>query len=140
MTLNMDVVDARISHRPITVISKEYNSNNHRMKWKCDICSNEWDATFHHIHDSNSGCPNCASFKSERLCRKYFQTFLGYNFPKRRLECMEKLELDGYCEELKLAFEYQGLQHFKNIPYFHKNEDSLKKQQERDKEEKLVQG
>lgn len=46
---------------------------------------------------------------------------------------MEKLELDGYCEELKLAFEYQELQHFENMEYFHRNEDSFQKQQERDK-------
>jgi hypothetical protein len=41
-------------------------------------------------------------------------------------------ELDGYNKELKLAFEYQGQQHYYYVSYFHKNENSLLKQQIRD--------
>ena len=45
---------------------------------------------------------------------------------------MERLEFDGYCKELKLAWEYQGRQHYEYIQHFHKKCDSLQKQQERD--------
>jgi hypothetical protein len=31
------------------------------------------------------------------------------------------LELDGYCPELGLAFEYQGAQHSEYVPFFHRN-------------------
>ena len=31
------------------------------------------------------------------------------------------LEIDPFCEELKIGFEYQGLKHEKFIPYFHNN-------------------
>ena len=42
------------------------------------------------------------------------------------------LELDGYCEELKLAFEYQGDQHYRIVSWFRMTKESLKYQQEKD--------
>ena len=33
-----------------------------------------------------------------------------------------KLELDFYCEELKLAFEYQGIQHEQYHQFFHRED------------------
>jgi hypothetical protein len=42
------------------------------------------------------------------------------------------MQLDGYCQNLNLAFEYQGDQHFKIIKKFKNTKDSLQKQKERD--------
>lgn len=32
------------------------------------------------------------------------------------------MTLDLYCEELKIAIEYNGVQHYKYIPHFHRND------------------
>ena len=42
------------------------------------------------------------------------------------------LELDCFEESLRLACEYQGQQHDKFIPYFHKNKEAFRNQQYRD--------
>jgi len=50
--------------------------------------------------------------------------------------------LDGFNEELKLAFEYQAIQHEKVVPFFHpRGEKDLLTIQERDKikREKCIQ-
>ena len=108
------------------------------MKWKCLICFKSWEAVFHHIKDSNSGCPNCYAYKSQKLCRKYFEAYMKTEFPTKRPKFLKGLEYDGYSEIFNLAFEYQGLQHYKYIPYFHKDEQSFHKLQENDlKKEEL---
>lgn len=81
---------------------------------------------------NGSWCPKCI-YKSESACRDILEKIYTYTFPKRRLQCMEYLEFDGYCEELGLAFEYDGKQHVEYIPHFHRNgEKDLEKQIERD--------
>ena len=54
-------------------------------------------------------------------------------FERVRLEIMNKLELDGYCKNLKLAFEYDGKQHYEFVKRFHKTLEDFEKQQIRDR-------
>lgn len=45
---------------------------------------------------------------------------------------MNRLELDGYCQELQLAFEYNGEQHYKWSKHYHRTEEQFKNMQDRD--------
>lgn len=48
------------------------------------------------------------------------ECFPDHKFVKtRQLGWLGGLELDCYCEELRLAAEYQGVQHAVYTPYFH---------------------
>ncbi len=47
-----------------------------------------------------------------------------------------RLELDFYIEELKVAFEVQGNQHFVYVEHFHKTYENFKIQKRRDEEKK----
>jgi hypothetical protein len=42
------------------------------------------------------------------------------------------LEIDCYSPKLKLGVEYNGAQHYKFIPHFHKNKEAFRNQQYRD--------
>lgn len=82
---------------------------------------------------SGSWCPECSSGKSERICRAYFEQLFGHSFPKTRPKWLKGLELDGYCHELKLAFEHNGIQHYKKIFGSQKNnEHSIKYRKKKD--------
>lgn len=95
----------------------------------------------HHLHRA-SGCPLCATHlnsKGEKMTRQLFEEiFNGYSFDKSRPDWLInpetncKLELDGYNKQLKLAFEYQGQQHYDAIKLWggKKNLESI---QRRDK-------
>ena len=72
-------------------------------------------------HTNKQGCPCCNIFKSESLCRSILNNLTNSNFIKARPKFLGGLELDGYCEELKCAFEYNGKQHYYYNEYFHRN-------------------
>jgi hypothetical protein len=75
--------------------------------------------------------------KHESRCRFIFESLFKAPFTSVRPDFLKyktgkNLELDGYNSNLKLAFEYQGVQHRKYTPMFHKTYRDFKKQQERD--------
>lgn len=77
--------------------------------------------------------------QKETVCKEILQElFPEYSFVKIRHPKMKNpdtnraLELDLYCEELKLAIEYNGPQHYKFIEFYHKDQDNFLKQQIRD--------
>lgn len=77
-------------------------------------------------------------YKNEKKCREIFETMFKREFPKRRPKQLitlgnRHLELDGFNEELMLAFEYDGEQHFLDNKFFNKYEYSLSDRQNEDK-------
>lgn len=69
--------------------------------------------------------------KGETECRRAVEHLTGKLFPKARPNFMlngvsgHNLELDCYNDELKIAVEYNGEQHYKYIPYFHNSKDAF---------------
>jgi hypothetical protein len=75
--------------------------------------------------------------KGERQCRHVLETMFKKPFAKHRPDFLRNitgnnLELDCYNEDLKLAVEYNGIQHEKYTPYFHKNKEAFLNQRYRD--------
>ena len=113
-------------------LSEEYINNHIKLKWQCEKL-HEWEAIFNSIQQGK-WCPTCSGSRSEALCREIIEAEMFYKFPKKRPSFLEGLELDGYCEELNMAFEYNGPQHYKYFPHYHRNGiDDFKNQQIRDR-------
>lgn len=53
-------------------------------------------------------------------------------------ETGKNLELDGFNQKLKIAFEYNGSQHYFYNPYYHKTKDDFEKQKKRDELKKQL--
>lgn len=89
--------------------------------------------------NSKSGCNRCSIYVKENRCIKFLEDLTNYKFVKQRHSFIKNkinksLELDGYNDELKLAIEYNGEQHYKIIDFFHRNGIvDLLKQVENDK-------
>ena len=89
-------------------------------------------------------CPYCSEGKYEKICRWYFEQIFNKKFEKIALnslieDSIRNMHLDGYAEIcidnkiIKLAFEYDGYQHYEWPNTFHKNKTEFIRQQELDK-------
>ena len=84
-------------------------------------------ANLHSVKNHKTWCPDCAHGKSEREVRSIFETiFSGCHFIRCRPHFLighrsRRLELDGYCGALQLAFEYNGRQHYEHVSHFHRH-------------------
>ena len=85
-------------------------------------------------HIRGQGCYKCL-YKNETACRESIEKVIGKKFPSTWPSFLEGLQYDGYNEELKIAIEYHGIQHYKPVKFFG-GEKRFKIQQERD-EKKL---
>lgn len=114
-------------------LSVKYSNIETPLKWQCGKCGNSWEASLKNIKNGK-WCPYCKN-KNELATREVFERLTGGAFPLRRglFEANRRWQLDGYCPELGVAFEYNGRQHYEYMPVFHRNgEEDLKKQKERD--------
>ncbi len=124
-------------------LSNEYYNNRTKLLWKCGICGHEWRATPKSIMIRDSWCPQCAEGLYERMCRAFFEVIFRKEFKKSCpswlvTEDGYQMHLDGYNKELKIAFEYQGEQHYRFIKYFHKTEKRFRYQQRLDERKKFL--
>jgi len=76
--------------------------------------------------------------KGEAHAREIAKLIFNKSFEKIRPDILKNnvtghnLELDLYNDELKLGIEYSGVQHYKYVPFFHKNRDAFHNQKYRD--------
>jgi len=91
--------------------------------WQCRKYSgHEWLARIsNRTKENGTNCPHCRILWGETLLKIIIEEAVGYNFVKTKPEWLvnpktnRKLEIDLYNEELNLAIEYQGQQHYKDI-------------------------
>lgn len=114
-------------------LSDKYVNNVTNLLWKCHS-GHEWPATLASVISAETWCPKCRINIGEEVTRTVFNAMFGVIFDKIRPKWLNGLELDGYNETLKLAFEYNGQQHYKFSKLYYKTEDDLKAQQTRDKQ------
>ncbi len=120
-------------------LSENFITTAHKLKWKCRQ-GHIWEATGPNIRQGR-WCPECVTTICERTCRKILEFLYKKDFSKKRPLWLKnstggRMELDGYCQDLNIAFEYNGSQHYKFVRFWHKTKEGLQTRQKHD-EEKL---
>ena len=87
--------------------------------------------------DGGTWCPICAVGLYERICKGHFEQLFSKSFPKIKPYWLindrgNLMELDGYCEELNLAFEHNGAQHDRLHKKFMSTQELLNQRKEDD--------
>lgn len=124
-----DVIEVANS-RKFRLLSTKFVGMTGKYKWECPD-GHTWMARASRVK-LGTGCPYCHSYITEEACRFIFQELTGQSFRKTRSILGKRLELDGYCDELKIAFEYQGKQHYSFIKHLHRRPEIHEAQKRRD--------
>ncbi|AYV75560.1 MAG: hypothetical protein Terrestrivirus2_68 [Terrestrivirus sp.] len=108
-----------------------------KIEWKCNN-GHTWLASYDNI-SRGRWCPFCKDYRYiENICRDIFESIFNKKFISIRPNWLKNetnynLEIDVYNEELNIACEYNGRQHYKYIQFFHKTKEEFTNQQARDK-------
>ena len=119
-------------------LSEDYIATNKLMRWRCQN-GHEWLANLCEVKRGR-WCPSCSANVRERFCRSIIELLTGHTFPKSKPKWLlnsrgNRMELDGYCKELHLAFEHHGEQHYREVKHFNRRNETLalRKQDDTDK-------
>ena len=116
---NYDLVNYKNTYHKVIIICSVHGKFNQTPK----------------AHLNGHGCSKCAIGFGERYCRYSFEKIFNEKFINCNpdfLKYKRNLQLDGYCKELNIAFEYQGPQHYEIVKKYNSNQDILNAQIERD--------
>lgn len=95
-------------HTPLTLI--------------CNKCGCEFNNQPSNLLKYKQGCPRCKESKLEKEVR-YILEKNGIKYEQyKRFDFLNRLSLDFYLPELKIAIECQGVQHFEPVEHFGGNE------------------
>lgn len=122
-------------------LSDVYINAKTKIKWEC-ANKHRWEAIYTAIQQGE-WCPECSLGKSQKklfkIIRNIFSNltikynYRGFGWLKKH----NKLELDIFIPDLRIAIEYDGEQHFKPVRFgdysFEEAENKLKKLQYSDK-------
>lgn len=119
----------------------KYKGIKNRIKIICKKCNIIFSPSSGNHLSRKSGCPNCIVSNGEQEVKKYLdkkninyktEKYIKVNEYKYQIKTFI---LDFYIPNFngkKYAIEYNGEQHYKYVPVFHKGNRTLEKQQQRD--------
>lgn len=120
-------------------LSKVYDNNSSKLDFECSA-GHKFQKSWNEVKNSLRWCSKCSPNRliGETIVRLMLEHLLKINLPSVYIKQMDGLQLDGYNETHKIAFEYQGYQHFTDNSHFHKSDKQFGDQLKRDINKKAL--
>jgi len=120
-------------------VSKTYKNNESNLEFECEN-GHRFFESWSDVKNSLRWCPKCSPNKliGETIARLMLEHLLKLELPSVYIEELDGLQLDGYNSKNKIAFEYQGYQHYTKESHFNRSKTRYQSQIERDNRKKLL--
>jgi len=93
-------------------VSSEYKNYTSPLSWECKY-GHIFERTYQSLKHQGGWCTVCGGSYGEAVTREFFEKLFKEPFPRKRPSWLNGLELDGFSQNLKIAFEHQGEQHYR---------------------------
>jgi len=110
-------------------LSDNYFNAHQLLTWKC-ANGHTFDMNANAVKNGH-WCRYCHFYLNENKCRYILEGLTEKPFMSTK-KVLNGLELDGYNKELNVGFEYNGIQHYEYIEFFHRTYEGFFKRQEYD--------
>ncbi len=122
-------------------VLEEYRNIISKLEFQCNK-GHKWKTSASCIK-RNHWCSICGQSISEKIFRIIMEKVFNTTFSSCRPDWLRnkygnRLQIDGYNENLKIGFEYQGKQHFKFSPHFCRNIETFKRGKQNDLTKKQI--
>ena len=97
----------------------EYKNCYTKTEHKCLVCMKNWSTKPYYITSRECGCPYCSSSKGERMINSILTNIRLPFISESSININGKFYyFDFFVPDLKLAIEFDGIQHFESVEYF----------------------
>jgi hypothetical protein len=116
-----------ISKLPINIqLIGEYKNTYTKIEHKCLECNNNWFTKPNYILHMGCGCPFCKSSKGEKLITLLLNNIgIQYESEKAIIINSKTYYYDFYIPDIRLAIEFNGIQHYEPVEFFGGEEQFL---------------
>ena len=103
--------------------SEDIKGKESKVKLWCGKCDHYWNPSITKHINYESGCPKCRISKGEEICLNFFLSNNIYVEKQFRIKELGSKRFDFMIKynELKYLIEFDGIQHFKFVQFFHKD-------------------
>ncbi len=120
-----------------------------RLKFYCNVKGhNPWESTANRLRE-RKWCPECSGSYYESIARWYLEQIFNVKFPTTRLKDVIPnhsgvMHFDGFAEliinqrKIRIAFEYNGRQHYEFPNQFHKKLKEFLKRKKYDYQKEVI--
>lgn len=104
----------------LKVVSREYKNSSTPLRCKCKTCGVSFSKPWSSLCQGIKGCECRQTWMGEEEVRKLLEDLTGWKFPKASsssVPFLHGMHLDGYNEEHRIGYEFQGPQHYRLVNF-----------------------
>ena len=129
--ITIELIKKIAADRGGLLLDDVYTTALEKLRFKCSV-GHIFERNYDMLKNRDAWCQACVPHLGETITREIMNILFNAEFTKQSPVCLQGLKLDGYNENLKIGFEYDGKQHYSFSERYHVTQDRYEVQKQMD--------